>query len=66
MLDRISKTLDPVGRVQEYTYDPVGNVTEITKNGGRAYTYTYDNVGNLTSAKIHCYMLYKSYQHSLY
>lgn len=51
MLDRISKTLDPVGRVQEYTYDPVGNVTEITKNGGRAYTYTYDNVGNLTSAK---------------
>ncbi|MBQ7048072.1 MAG: RHS repeat protein, partial [Clostridia bacterium] len=41
------------GDVYSYTYDAVGNITLIKKNGVNKYSYTYDNLGQLIQENIY-------------
>lgn len=40
---------DPLMRVYDYDYDPLGRLTQESLPGGRIISYGYDNEGNLTS-----------------
>jgi len=51
-LGRITQTVETVGGVTDtyaYTYDLVGRLTAVAKNGSTTATYTYDPNGNRTS-----------------
>lgn len=45
----MTSAADPLGKITAYTYDPAGNITEITKPGGRKTSYGYDKNYNITS-----------------
>lgn len=45
----MTSAADPLGKITAYTYDPAGNITEITKPGGRKTSYGYDKNYNVTS-----------------
>lgn len=45
----MTSAADPLGKITAYTYDPAGNITDITKPGGRKTSYGYDKNYNVTS-----------------
>ena len=53
----MTSAADPIGKITAYTYDPAGNITEITKPGGRKTSYGYDKNYNVTSVQTRWAML---------
>ncbi|MGG5314610.1 DUF6531 domain-containing protein [Enterococcus sp. AZ072] len=45
--NKLSETVD--GRTTSYTYDSLGNVTQVTHPNQEINTYTYDSMGNILS-----------------
>ena len=54
--NRLSKTNYQDSSVEQYAYDPLYQLSQVTRNGSVAESYTYDKVGNrLSSATVATY-----------
>jgi RHS repeat-associated protein len=49
-MDRLSTRTDPLGRVEAYTYDPNGNLTQFTDRKGQVSAFQYDPLNRRTRA----------------
>lgn len=61
--NRLSKTNYQDSSVEQYAYDPLYQLTQVTRNGSVAESYSYDKVGNrLSSATVATYSYNSSNQ----